>query len=309
MAENNDIIDEITDENTNSNQKSNNPKKSKNAKKKRLIYNICIILLAFIFVGSAAYLIKYFWESKKSEERVDELKELIVEDDSDKYSDSNLNTDSSGQNSSNGNSVKIDEFLDVDGTLVLKKFKKLYEMNHDFVGWLTINDMVIDYPVVQRMDENEYYLHKDFDGNYSAAGTLFIDNNCDAAKPTSTLLIYGHNMQSGKMFHTLVNYEKEDFYKQHKYIQFDTIYGTGTYEVIAAFRSKIYDEDYEGFKYYRFFDAKTAEEFDEYIKNCKALTPYTIATSAEYGDALITLSTCEYHVTDGRYVVVAKKIK
>ena len=76
------------------------------------------------------------------------------------------------------------------------------------------------------------------------------------------------------------------------------------YEVIAAFKTVAYSG--EGFKYYHFVNAESAEAFDEYIAECKALALYDTGVTAEYGDKLITLSTCEYSRTNGRMVVVAK---
>lgn len=161
---------------------------------------------------------------------------------------------------------------------------------------------------MQTMEDEEYYIHRDFYGDYSAAGTLFADTESNIEKPSDNILIYGHNMKTGKMFHDLLKYENEDFYKSHRYIQFDTIYGNASYEVIAAFRTEILDEESEGFKYYRFFDAEDEADFHRFVSGCKGLTSYTIDTDASYGDSLITLSTCAYHTENGRFVVVAKKI-
>ena len=168
---------------------------------------------------------------------------------------------------------------------------------------------MIDYPVMQSMYDEEYYLRRDFDKEYSYAGTLFIDTSCNVEKPSDNIIIYGHHMNTGKMFHELEEYDEEDYYEKHKFITFDTIYGSGTYEVIAAYRTKIYDEDYTGFKYYEFFDARDSVEFENYVSNSKSLTPYNIEASAKYGDSLITLSTCAYHTENGRFVVVARKME
>ena len=65
----------------------------------------------------------------------------------------------------------------------------------------------------------------------------------------------------------------------------------------------------EGFKYYRFVRAESAEQFDEYIAECKELALYDTGVTAEYGDKLITLSTCEYSRTNGRMVVLAKLLE
>lgn len=270
----------------------NNKKRKK--KKSNIAYIICLVLLVCIFLGCAVYLFKYFWDSKKSEDKVDDLRGLIITD----YSSDDKDTDEKN----------IIEYVEIDGVLVQKKYELIYRKNSDFIGWLTIDDTVIDYPVMQTMSDEEFYIHRDFDKEYSSAGTLFVDTSSDIKKPSDNILIYGHNMKTGKMFHELLSYEDEDFYKNHKYITFDTIHGDGTYEVIAAFRTEIQDKDYTGFKYYQFFNAANEEEFNNFVDNCKSLTPYNISATAEYGDKLITLSTCAYHDDNGRYVVVAKKL-
>ena len=111
------------------------------------------------------------------------------------------------------------------------------------------------------------------------------------------------------MFHSLLNYEKEDYYKEHSTIYFDTIKGNGTYEVIGAFRTDVDESNSNLFKYYEFYDADSEEDFDNYVSKVKSLTPYTIEATPEYGSKLLTLSTCAYHSEEGRYVVVAVKMQ
>ena len=269
------------------------------AKKKRILYNVCLVVLIVIFIGSAGYLASYFLQSRKSESQFDTLKSMI---------DEPVQADEIVYVATEGDAEPGLEFVSIDGTLVQKRFASIYQKNHDFVGWLSIEDTHIDYPVMQTMEDEEYYIHRDFYGDYSAAGTLFADTESNIQKPSDNILIYGHNMKTGKMFHDLLKYENEDFYKSHRYIQFDTIYGNASYEVIAAFRTEILDEESEGFKYYRFFDAEDEADFHRFVSNCKGLTSYTIDTDASYGDSLITLSTCAYHTENGRFVVVAKKV-
>lgn len=292
--------DKLTESKT-ENKTDNKTNKKGKKKKSSAFYWILLVLLFAVFAGCLIYLVKYFWESKKSEDKVDELRELIVIDEnSDMHQPDIVATASDAE---------TDTFEEVDGKRILSKYVNLYKRNNDFIGWLTIEGTVIDYPVMQSMYDEEYYLRRDFDKEYSYAGTLFIDTSCNVEKPSDNIIIYGHHMNTGKMFHELEEYEDEDYYEKHKFITFDTIYGSGTYEVIAAYRTKIYDEDYTGFKYYEFFDARDSVEFENYVSNSKSLTPYNIEASAKYGDSLITLSTCAYHTENGRFVVVARKME
>lgn len=93
-----------------------------------------------------------------------------------------------------------------------------------------------------------------------------------------------------------------------KTITFNTITDKCEYEIVAVFKTVVYTDDPSAFKYYRFVNAETPEQFDEFIAKCKELSLYDTGVTAEYGDKLITLSTCEYSRTNGRLVVVAKRV-
>ena len=91
-------------------------------------------------------------------------------------------------------------------------------------------------------------------------------------------------------------------------VSFDTLTDRQTYEVIAVFKTVVYTDSPESFKYYQFVNAETDEDFTAYVEKCKELSLYDTGVTAEYGDKLLTLSTCEYSRTNGRLVVVAKLI-
>ncbi len=298
-------INNIADKNKKTDKSVTSPASNKKKKKKlfKVLYYVAMFILIGVFVGCSIYLISYYWQAKKIDKQVDELKDLFVEENDD------IDYEVVEEEIIVNDEVKKTEFVYINGVKVQKKFAKIYEENNDFVGWLKIDGTKIDYPVMQTLSDEEYYLHRDFDKKYNGNGTLFVDTDSDIGKPSDNILIYGHNMNNGNMFHDILNYEKQDYYSAHKYIEFDTIYGDGRYEVIASFREEIHDVDYDGFKYYNFFDANADYEFTNYVIETQQRTPYTIMESASYGDKLITLSTCAYHSKDGRYVVVAKKIE
>ena len=108
------------------------------------------------------------------------------------------------------------------------------------------------------------------------------------------------------MFGALEDYKSKSFYEKHKTIQFDTLTEQGKYEVIAVFKTVAYSS--QGYRYYDFVDAENEEEFNAYVGKCKELALYDTGVTAEYGDRLIALSTCEYSAPNGRLVVVAKKV-
>lgn len=185
-----------------------------------------------------------------------------------------------------------------------EKYAAIHEKNNDFVGWLRIEDTNINYPVMQSPDNPNFYLKHSFDKEYSNYGVPYVQENCELGV-SDNITIYGHHMDDGSMFADLCKYESEDFYKEHRAIQFDTMDGFGEYEVVAVFKTVAYSN--EGFPYFLFVKADKPEDFDDFIAKCKELALYDTGVTAEYGDKLITLSTCEYSRDNGRMVIVAKK--
>lgn len=194
---------------------------------------------------------------------------------------------------------------------ILPQLKELYEQNSDLAGWIKIGDTKVDYPVMYTPEDPEFYLYRTFEKNEDPTkeGCIFIDANCKMEPLSDNLLIHGHNMKNGTMFHTLLEYQEEAYYKEHPMIEFSTLYEAGNYEIAAVFLTKIYNMDDDVFKFYKFYGSENKEQFDDYIKNIKELELYETGITPEYGDELITLTTCEYTQENGRIVVVARKVK
>ncbi len=194
--------------------------------------------------------------------------------------------------------------------VVLEKYQALYELNNDLAGWIKIPGTVIDYPVV--LKDNEFYLRRNFYGEDETAGCLFIDEHCTIVpERTTNVMIYGHNMHAGTMFADLHKYKEQSFFEENRYIYFDTIYEEATYEISAVFLSQVFNSDDQVFKFYRFIDAETEEEFNYFADNVKELALYDTGVSLTYGDDILTLITCSPHLEEkkGRLVVVAKRIE
>ena len=238
-------------------------------------YIFVIILLVASLVTSSIYLYIQYQEDKGQEEIFEDLSNEIIEN--------------------NTSEKEEDNTIDI---------SKLYEQNHDFMGWLKIKDTNIDYPVMQTEKERQdYYLHRNFYKEYSQLGTPYIAEACNI-QTSDNVIIYGHHITNNKMFGELEKYKKQNFYENHKIINFNTIYENADYEIIAVFKTVAYT----GFKYYNFINANSRDEFDTFIDKCKELSFYNTGKTAKYGDKLLTLSTCEYSRKNGRLVVIAKKI-
>ncbi len=251
-----------------------------------------IFVLSILATACMVYVGIYYYQFEKNRVDYNKLAEL-------KEEDSILDTEK-------GYTITVEEQKDMPP--ILAKYETLYKKNKKLIGWLKIDDTNIDYPVMQTVN-NEYYLDHNFNQEYDKNGSLFLDKDCNAAFPNTNMIIYGHHMKSGKMFGNLNYYSKESYYKEHPQIQFDTIYEEGIYDIMYVFRSRIYNEDEVVFKYYQFFDVNSADEFYSAMDEMARISLYDTGVTADYGDKLITLSTCDSSEEDGRFVVVAKKVK
>lgn len=253
-----------------------------------------IVMAAFLLCGTVAGAMFYrqYSDAKSSEDAFAQLQEQVKKPEvlTDTVPAETTGTVPEGTDS-------------IPETTVFDKYRPLFEQNNDLVGWIRIDGTGIDYPVMQTPSNPDYYLKHSFEKKWSDYGVPHVDGSCTIGL-SNNLIIYGHNMKNGTMFHDLVNYTKKDFYEAHPVIYFDSVDAPGQYQVIAAFR---YNTNKETFVYNEHFDMGE-EEFANYVENCKARSIYDTGFTAEYGDQLITLSTCEYTYTNGRFVVVAKKI-
>ncbi len=181
----------------------------------------------------------------------------------------------------------------------------LHEENPDCIYWLTIPDTVIDYPVMFRPQDKDYYLRRDFYGDYSGSGTLYMDEDCDP-EWGDNLIIYGHHMNNGTMFAALENYKSREFYEAHPQITLQTLHGEETYRVMAVFTTPVYTGN--DFAYYNFTVTGDPTVYENFVRECLSRSLYETGETAVYGRRLLTLSTCEYSQKNGRMVVVAVRV-
>ncbi len=189
------------------------------------------------------------------------------------------------------------------------QLEELKKQNNDIIGWIEIENTIINYPVLQ-CEDNNFYMTHNYKKEYSAEGSIFLDKDYNWELPSSNLLLYGHNNKNKTMFAELLNYKEESYYKEHPTIRFTTLAEDKTYEIIAVFKSRVYyKSEKDVFRYYYFINAENEEEYNNYINESKKASLYDTGKTATYGDQLLTLSTCEYSQEDGRFVVVAKKVQ
>ena len=253
---------------------------------------ICIILIAAfvaLFSTSAYFIFDHYRQEGHQAELYDSLADMV-----DSVADTEVEP--------------AESILYTEEKTVLPELAELYQQNSDLAGWIRIEDTNINYPVMHTPDNPDFYLKHGFDKEYSDYGCPYVQENCDVQLPSDNVIIYGHHMKNGSMFADLEKFKSQDFWKEHKAISFSTVTDRYEYEIVSVFKTFVYSDSPESFKYYHFVNAETPEDFSAYIDRCKELALYETGVSAEYGDKLIALSTCEYSRTNGRLVVVAKRI-
>ncbi|MCC8130899.1 MAG: class B sortase [Oscillospiraceae bacterium] len=203
---------------------------------------------------------------------------------------------------------------------MLEKYVEYYELNNDFVGWISIpgltdssGDMYIDYPVVQA-DDNSEYLELSFEREKSSAGCIYADYKVPitAKSHADNITLYGHSMANGTYFRHLLDYKNGVDVVQDSYIiNFDTLWEENQYVIVACFLIGIYEwQDSEPlFEYYKCRNFDTEEDYNYFYENIMLRTYYNSNVECEYGDEFLTLSTCAYDFDDSRWVVVARKVR
>lgn len=174
--------------------------------------------------------------------------------------------------------------------------------NPNCVGWVTVPDTRIDYPVMYTPDDPEYYLHRNFEGRESASGTPFLGKGCIPDGNSS--IIYGHHMNDGSMFATLEKFDDPQFGLSHT-VQYKTIEGVSTYKLVACWYEDLTAPD--PYRYWDQVGELDAQRFNDYVANIKRLSLYDTGVTPSYGDDLLALSTCSYGTSDERFVVVTVK--
>lgn len=289
-----------------SNVKKLGVEKSVKSKKKNLFaYNVGIILCIAVFLGTVAYFIAVSHGYSHAEDVYNDIQNsvLLIErlpymdlPGSDQYLTDYDTLLSGGAALSGGSTSESIEFIKFKTQL-----KSLQRINDDIIGWITVLDTGIDYPLL-RGDDNAFYLDHAYDGAYLNAGSIFIDYRCkDPLDDTLNGVIYGHNMFSGLMFHDVIKYNDEDFFLTHD-ITISTADGIYTYRPFAIYKTVATE---------RYFDVSFAsdEAYVRFLETAKSKSLFDTDYSPSANDRIITFSTCTNESTDGRLVLHAVLIE
>lgn len=266
-----------------------------------------VLLVSIIVLFAAGFIMLDFYvlRDSRNNQEVQSYAEQKEENASDDVITVLMDTDDDDDSNSSGSTEKKE-------VEILAEYKSFYERNNDFVGWIELYPY-IQMPVVQYSD-NEYYLHHNFDGGANENGTIFADyqGKITADKMPGNLLLYGHNLITNNFFQPLSHYRKEgmDFLKHNYLIQFDTLYNRNRYFVFSVFLTNTNEQHGEVFKYWNKVNFSSKSDFDNYIAECLDRSYFYTGVDLEYGDEIITLSTCDFSMfNDMRLVVMARKVR
>lgn len=260
---------------------------------KRKLLPICLLVLMFCY--SLAGLWDYLQDINHSKDQIKNLGQLIQTETILDPDFSETDTDLIWENENHP------------APQIQTDFRKLYEKNPDIIGWLTIDDTNVNYPVMQDPSGSDFYLDHDFEKQPSVHGLPFLDNKCNIVN-SNALMIHGHNMKTGLIFGDLMKYKRESYYKSHPKIHFNTLYENADYEIIAVILSKVFEKIDNAFRYYQLEALQTPDGFHSYMEQINELSLYETGKSATWGDKILILSTCEYSTDNGRLAVIARKI-
>ena len=278
-------------------------------------YYALIVIFAAVFIFSGIYLGGYLWETRQGEKTYNDLSDLR---------DQVVATMPSTVPSTEGSDTPTQP------QTILPELQPIYELNSELVGYLDFpyDGMNMQFPVMQRMSDSDFYLDHDFYGNESIAGCPYVPTTCDVFEPSDNVVIYGHNLRTGGMFNKLTYYREKSYWETHQTFYFDTLYERHTYQIFAVFKTAARQKDKNGnpwgYPYHRMNNFDNAETFDQFIADIKGAafngggyqgwTFYDTGITPQYGDKLLCLTTCEYTMRDpegtlnGRLVVMAVRI-
>lgn len=246
------------------------------------IYQIIVSVLVIVILFSGFGIVRDYLEARRSREEYERLAQLAQTEES----EAKLPEETETAPEEKPYESPID-------------FAALSGINSDIVGWITIPDTQIDYPIVQ-CEDNDKYLKTGFEGEKNKAGAIFLDFESDSDFMGRNSVIYGHNMKNGTMFKDIVKYKDKDYFDAHRTILLYTPERTIRLKVLSAY----YDVAKPIARMTKF---KSQERFDQFVK--EMITPCAFAELPDRQiPRIYSLITCSYEINDARTFLFAAEV-
>lgn len=269
--------------------------------RKKILYRAVLIACIAVFLFSGYKVASYYITAYREARLYTDLNQQVQ--DAQKEAENNQQAAGSGESDDPDTSDATPPLYAESGRLY--RYDALYAQNNDMVGWIYIPGTDLGYPVMQTPNDEEYYLRKSFYKKYAHAGTPFLDKDSDLEDPASRIMVYGHNLKSGGMFYPLMQYTQKSYWEKNPVFQFDTLYEARTYRIVAVVQVDITEPGH--FAYYAYDRFSSAASFNGFIQQAKEASLYDTGVTAQYGQQMMILSTCSYHVSGdgGRLAIIA----
>lgn len=251
---------------------------------------ILLVICILVFLFSASLVIKHFVELKKNQDYYEQIANLVTED-----------------------STETEQEQAPD-------YSSVIELNSDTVGWITVPNTNINYPVVQYVN-NDYYLNHDFDKIYNYRGAIFMDYRNNPTDLDANTIIYGHNCYDKTMFSELDQYDDIEFYKSTPVFEFNTLDKSYKWKIYAVFITNADADEDNGYVFNYIYPYMDGENFNGFIEEVNKRRLYVTGVDINDDDKMLVLSTCvrtldtvnKYGKTtyraDARLVVLARAVR
>ncbi|MBD5486710.1 MAG: class B sortase [Lachnospiraceae bacterium] len=245
---------------------------------------IIIILLIAIFLFCAGSLVSVLNQYKTVEQvYIDSARQYTtVEDDGSDEADMEEEAEPEEETVTESAPISVD-------------FESLQEVNSDVAGWIYCEDTVINYPILEGED-NDFYLHHTYEGEYSSAGSIFIEAANRPGFVDSNTVIYGHHMKDGSMFASLDKWADQEYYEEHPVMWLLTPEQDYKVVLFSGYTTSAYSDTYLVF-------TGPCDEFDEYLANRVEKSDFQTDVELDLDGYYVLLSTCAYSFEDARYVL------
>lgn len=251
--------------------------------KGKTIRKIIFIIALIVFIASGVQLFNKYNNYRKNAKTYDELREFSP------------TLEKSEVDESNGEDERTTKYA-----FKAEDYKKLLEINSDFKSWLSIPGTNIDYPVVQRTD-NDYYLTHNFKKEYNPGGAIFLAKENENPFGERNTIIHGHYMNDGSMFGDLHRYKSNEGFINNNKIYITREKDVLEYEVFSTYVEKSSTDPYH-------IDFASDEEYIKYLNGLRDKSAFKKNISFTKDDKILTLSTCSYEIKDARLLLHAKLI-
>ncbi len=276
----------------------------------QVILKVLTLVMLVVFLGSTGYLVNELVILPLQTDMVmDEIQEIYYNLPTPSPSDSSEESSATEDPKPEKEEEEPEEEPELTDEQVRAQIKKLQEINPDIVGWIRIPNTVIDYPVLQSSESDpEYYLYRNYKKEYTQYGSIFLQSGTAIDGSDQNLLLYGHSMNDGRMFASLLRFGELEVYKQSPVITFNTAEGGGKWKIISVFKTNTDESQGEPFAYtYRHFNSDS--DYLNFVYQVRQRSVINTGVDFNENDTMIMLSTCSYEFDGFRTVVVARKVR